>query len=322
MLTRRRLAALIPPILAAPVIPARAQGTFDAFVIGMKAEARRAGISQATLDRAFAGIRPNERVVELDRKQPEFTLTWAQYRAKVLSDKRIADGRTNYASNAAMLASIGQQFGVDPRICVGIWGLETGYGAVTGGYNVIEALATLAWEGRRAAFFRSQLLEALRILDRGDIAPGQMSGSYAGAMGQPQFMPNSYNTYAVDFDGDGKRDIWGSRADALASIANYLSKSGWQQNGPWGQPILVPPGFDASVAGRSNRRTLGDWMRLGVRRDDRQVFSRQDVQGAVLLPDGAGGAAFMVYQNFNVIRRYNPSDYYSLAVGLLSDAVA
>ena len=296
-------------------------GGFAAFVAGVKADARRSGVSSATLDRAFAGVQPNPRVIELDRKQPEFTMTWAQYRERIVSDKRINEGRAAYARNAQVLAGVEQRYGVDPRIPVAIWGLETSYGAITGGYNVIEALATLAWEGRRAQFFRGQLMDALRILDRGDIQPGQMTGSWAGAMGQPQFMPNSYLSYAVDFDGDGRRDIWQSRTDALASIANYLARSGWQTGVPWGQPVQVPGSLGVET-GRSNRRSLGDWTRLGVRRADGTTFTRQDVQGAVVMPDGARGEAFMVYANFNAIRRYNPSDYYSLSVGLLSDAVA
>lgn len=320
----RRSLILSAPLLglAATRTPALAQDAgFASFVAGVKADARRAGISSATLDRAFAGVRPNPRVVELDRKQPEFTMTWAQYRERIVSSKRINEGRAAYAQNAQVLSAIEQRYGVDARIPVAIWGLETSYGAITGGYNVIEALATLAWEGRRAQFFRTQLMDALRILDRGDIQPDRMTGSWAGAMGQPQFMPNSYLSYAVDFDGDGRRDIWQSRADALASIANYLARSGWQTGVPWGQPVQVPGGMGAET-GRSIRRPLGEWMRLGVRRADGTAFTRQDVQGAVVQPDGPGSDAFMVYANFNAIRRYNPSDYYSLGVGLLSDAVA
>jgi membrane-bound lytic murein transglycosylase B len=203
---------------------------------------------------------------------------------------------------------------------MGIWGLESNYGGFTGGFNVVEALATLAWDGRRASFFRPELLTALKILDHHDIGPGQMTSSYAGAMGQPQFMPSAYVHYAVDFDGDGRRDIWNSRADSLGSIANYLLQVGWRPNEPWGQPILLPSGFDAPT-GREQRRSLGQWMQLGVRRIDRTAFTRSDVTGAVLLPDGPGGDAFMVYANFAAIRRYNPSDFYALAVGLLGETV-
>ena len=185
---------------------------------------------------------------------------------------------------------------------------------------MIEALATLAWEGRRAGFFRSQLIAALKILDHGDVAASRMLGSYAGAMGQPQFMPDSYLRYAVDFDGTGRRDIWDNTADVLGSIANYLQSSGWRDGEPWGQPISVPANFSAET-GRDARRSLGDWQAIGVRREDGTGFSRTNPMGAVLLPDGPGGGAFMVYANFAAIRRYNPSDFYALAVGLLGDRV-
>jgi membrane-bound lytic murein transglycosylase B len=187
---------------------------------------------------------------------------------------------------------------------------------------VVEAVATLAWEGRRASFFRSQLMDSLRILDRRDITPQRMTGSWAGAMGQPQFMPDSYLRFAVDFDGDGRRDIWESRADTLGSIANYLARSGWRAGEPWGQPVLLPSGFDTSETGRERRRTLGEWMRMGVRRSDGSGFVRSETMGSLVLPDEGEGQAFMVYANFGVIRRYNPSDFYALAVGLLGDSVA
>jgi membrane-bound lytic murein transglycosylase B len=308
--------------LAATPLAARAQDSFGAFLTGMRAEARRAGISEATLNAAFAGIGPNQKVIEADRKQPEFTMTWARYRSFTMSDKRIARGRESYAANRDLFARVSERFRVDVQPIAGIWGLESNFGTDTGNYNVIEALATLAWEGRRAAFFRSQLLSALKILDHGDVMPGRMMGSYAGAMGQPQFMPDSYLRYAVDFDGNGRRDIWDSRGDVLGSIANYLAMSGWRYGEPSCQPISVPPELDASAVGREVRRPLGEWQRMGVRRDDGTPFSRPDPMGAVVMPDGDGGPAFMVYANFAAIRRYNPSDFYALAVGLLGDLVA
>jgi membrane-bound lytic murein transglycosylase B len=204
---------------------------------------------------------------------------------------------------------------------VAIWGLETSYGGFTGTFNTIEALATLAWDGRRAAFFRAELLAALRILEKGDIAPDRMRGSHAGAMGHPQFMPSSFERLAVDFDGDGRRDIWDDRADALASIANYLAQSGWRYDERWGREVLLPAGFDPSQAGRDSRRPLSEWTRMGVTTADGSELPPLAMQTAILLPAGTGGQAFAVYDNFNVIRRYNPSDYYALVVGLLSDRV-
>jgi membrane-bound lytic murein transglycosylase B len=322
MLPRRALLLTWPAMLAIAA-PAWAQsGSFAAFLAGVRPDARRAGVSDATLDRAFAGISANPKVLELDRHQPEFTQTWAQYRDARLSDKRIAQGRDAQARNRGLLNDITAIYGVPPGIILGVWGLETNYGGFQGGFNVVEALATLAWEGRRAAYFRGELIAALKILENGDVAAGAMTGSYAGAMGQPQFRPSSFNRYAVDFDHNGKRDIWNDRADALASIANYLSLNGWRPNEPWGQPIQVPTNFPFGSAGRENRRPLGDWMTIGVRRADGTLFSRKDVPGAVVAPDGPGGDTFMVYANFTAIRRYNPSDYYALAVGLLGEAVS
>ena len=320
LLRRRSLLAGLAAPMALPVI-ARAQDSFGAFVEGVKAQARRDGIREATLDAAFAGVAPNQKVIDADRKQPESTMTFARYRTFTTSDKRVARGRAAYSANRALFASVSERYRVDAPPLAGIWGLESNFGTDLGSYNVIESLATLAWEGRRAAFFRGELIAALKILDHGDVAPGRMLGSYAGAMGQPQFMPSSYLRMAVDFEGNGRRDIWDSTADVLGSIANYLSVSGWRYGEPSSQPVRVPPELEASTVGRDVRRSLGEWQRLGVRRSDGSVFSRTEPLGAVVMPDGDGGIAFMVYSNFNAIRRYNASDYYALSVGLLGDLV-
>jgi len=320
MFTRRTLLAAAP-VLAA--IPAFAAGTdsFPAFLDGVRRDARRIGVSDTTLDRAFAGIHVNQRVIELDRKQPEFTLTWAQYRSRIVSDARVAKGRQVYAKHRDLLERVAAQYGVPAGIIVGIWGLESNYGDSTGGFNVIEALATLAWEGRRAAFFRSELMDALRILQSGDIAPAQMTGSYAGAMGQTQFMPDSFLKYAVDYSGTGRRDIWGDFGCVFASTANYLAREGWQRGLAWGELARLPPGFDPSLAGRDHRQPLGDWLRLGVSPVG-SVPVAPATPAAVLLPGGAGGEAFLAYHpNFLAIRRYNPSDFYCICVGLLGDRV-
>ena len=321
MLDRRVLilSAALTPVAAS----AWGQDAFGAFVAGVKAEARRSGIRDATLQQAFAGVQVNQRVIELDRKQPEFTLTWPEYRARVLPDSRLQAARDNYARERTLLAQVKERYGVDPLIIVGIWGVESAFGANKGNYRLVEALSTLAFEGRRASFFRGELMNALRILDQGDVTPARMTGGYAGAMGQPQFMPSSYLRYAVDFDGDGRRDIWDSKPDVFGSVANYLAKSGWRRNEPWAQAVRLPPGFDSAGTGRDNRRSLGEWTRAGVRRQDGREFGRADVQGAVVVPGGAAsGEGFMTYPNFNVIRRYNPSDFYALAVGLLGEAAA
>jgi membrane-bound lytic murein transglycosylase B len=315
MLKRRLvLAASLSAVCAAP-------DGFQNFLVGLRAEARRAGISSATLDHAFVGVQPNQKVLERALHPPEFTMTWAQYRAMLITDQRIANGRVAYAQNRALLQRVRERFGVDPGVIIGIWGLESSFGTGMGDYRVIEALATLAWEGRRASFFRSELIAALRILDHGDISPAQMLGSYAGAMGQPQFMPSSYLRYAVDFEGHGRRDIWTSKPDVLGSIANYLAHSGWRSGDSWGQPVTLPAGFERVATGRDERRPLTEWTRLGVRLADGRSLPPGDVSAAVVQPDGSGGEAFLVYANFAAIRRYNPSDYYALVVGLLGDAI-
>jgi membrane-bound lytic murein transglycosylase B len=315
MLSRRLLlAASLSTVCAAP------EG-FQSFLAGMRAEARRAGISAATLDHAFAGVQLNQKVLEHYNHQPEFTMTWAQYRALLITDQRIANGRSAFQQNRALFGRVQERFGVGPGVITGIWGLESSFGAGMGDFHVVEALATLAWEGRRASFFRGELLAALRILDNGDVSPAHMLGSYAGAMGQPQFMPSSYLRYAVDFEGRGKRDIWTSKPDVLGSIANYLARSGWRGGEAWGQPVTLSGSFDRTATGRDNHRPVGEWARLGVRAADGRSPAPPDTQAAVLLPDGPGGDAFLVYANFTAIRRYNPSDYYALVVGLLGDTV-
>ncbi len=330
MLNRRAILGALPfvatplvamPLVAIPGVVRAQEGGFEQFVADVMEQGRRAGISEATLRAAFAGVGPNAKVIENDRHQAEFTLTWPEYRAKVVPASRIQLAQQHYARQRSLLAAVQRRFGVEPTVVMGIWGIESAFGSNKGNYRLIEALATLAWEGRRASYFRKELLNALKILDSGDVTPGRMTSGWAGAMGQPQFMPSSYLSYAVDFEGTGRRDIWDSVPDVLGSIANYLAKSGWRSGEPWGQAVSVPASFSPAMAGRENRHSLGAWMELGVRRPDGSAFGRTDVSGALLLPDGIGvGEGFIVYSNFNAIRRYNPSDFYALAVGLLGDS--
>ncbi len=320
MIGRRTLNATALAALATP-LSVLAETPFAAFLAGVRADAVAGGIAAETVDRAFAGLRQNAKVLELDSHQPEVTQSWERYRASRVSDARVVAARQAMQANGVGLKEVSRRYGVDPGVIVAIWGLESNFGGYTGGFSVIEALATLAADGRHNGFFRTELLSALRILDHGDITASRMTGSYAGAMGQPQFMPSSYLDYAVDFDGDGKRDIWNNRNDVLASIANYLAKSGWRAGEPWGQPIRVPAGLDAG-GGRDDRRPLAAWSKFGVTRADGTPFSRADIPGAVVMPDGAGGEAYMVYANFAVIRLYNPSDLYALSVGLLATRIS
>lgn len=306
---------------------AQGSGSFDTFLATVRREAQASGVSAATLNRAFAGIRPNDRVLELDRRQAEFTQSWEAYRDGRLSQTRIDAGRRAFADNRALLGQVQARTRVSQRTVMGIWGLETNYGGFTGNFNVIEALATLAWEGRRAAFFRAELLAALRILEAGHIAPERMRGSYAGAMGQPQFMPTSFERLAIDFDGDGRRDIWDNRSDALGSIGNYLARNGWREGESWGFEVVLPQGFDAGFAEPSRPRpaaewpSLDQWARMGVRRIDGAALGQGP--GAIVIPANQerGQQAFIALPNFHAIRRYNPSNFYALTVGMLGDLV-
>ena len=332
MTTRRDFAAALLSVAAAGGMSRMADAreyrqpgsaAFDGyarFLDGVRADARREGVADSVLDEALALQTPNARVLQLDRHQPEFTLTWAQYRDRIISPQREQGAAQAYRGNLRLLTDIWQQYKVDPRVVIGIWGLESNFGTRIGSFNVVDALATLSFDGRRASFFRSELMASLRILGNGDVSPSAMLGSYAGAMGQPQFMPSSYLRYAVDETGDGKRDIWTSRADVFASISNYLARSGWVAGEPWGQPVRLTRSIDGVDYGRQVVRSLDHWNEAGVRRADGGRFSRMEVLGALLLPDGPGGDAFMIYRNFNVIRRYNPSDFYALAVGLIGNA--
>lgn len=320
MLTRRLMIAAAPAALAAPA--AAQTGSFDQFLAGVRAEARKAGISQATLDAALSGIAPNQKVIDRDRRQAEFTMTWVRYRNLVITEQKIADGRRAVAANRDLLTRVAQRYDVSPRAIAGIWGLESSYGNITGDYRVIEALATLAWEGRRAKFFRGELMAALKIIDQGNITAPRMLGSYAGAMGQPQFMPTSYVSYAADFDGDGRKDIWTNKGDVMASIANYLARAGnWRGGEGWGQQVVLPAGFATASTGRDNRRPLGEWMSMGVRPLEGVWDAPASRMSAIVIPDGGEGASFVVHQNFMSIRRYNPSDFYALAVGILGDSI-
>ncbi len=332
-LHRRALLAAAPTLIAERTVsrpvqhhaapkPPPSDGSFKAYVAGVKDEAARHGMSRATLDRAFANVRMNQKVIDLDRHQPEFTMTWEVYRTRIVSEARVAKGRELYARHRELLGAVAARYGVSPGVLMGIWAIESNYGASTGGFNVIEAVATLAWEGRRAAFFRSELMDALRILDHGDITPERMTGSYAGAMGQTQFMPDSFLRYAVDYSGNGKRDIWGDLGDVFGSTANYLAREGWKPGFGWGEEVVLPAGFDSTTAGRENRRPLSEWLRAGVHGLNGRMGAPPETMAAVILPAGSGGPGYFAFHpNFQAIRRYNPSDFYCVSVGMLGDAV-
>ncbi len=274
------------------------------------------------LESAFAGVHINWRVIELDRNQPEVKFTWEQYRTRIVNDSRVQRGREQLSKHHDLLRRVQDRYGVPPGIIVGLWGLESDYGRQMGGINVIEAVATLAWEGRRGAYFREQLMDCLKILQAGDIPADKMVGSWAGAMGQTQFMPDSFLRFAVDFDGDGRRDMWTSFPDVFASTANNLAMEGWKADLPWGLQARLPVGFEAAMAGRAIRKPVAEWARLGVVSFDGRALPPGDAVASVILPGGIQSDAFLVSAaNFRALRAYNPSDYYALSIGLLADRI-
>ncbi len=291
---------------------------FARFIENLWPAARRQGISRRVFDRAFAGVVPDRDVLVRSRTQAEFVKSFNAYLAGALSARRIVNGRSRLAENRGLLDAIEARYGVDRHIVVAIWGMESAYGEYAGDKYVIRSLATLAWRGRRRNFARRQLLAALKVLQHGDITPQRMLGSWAGAMGQTQFIPTTYRAYAVDFDGDGRRNIWTSRADALGSTARYLKRSGWVRGRPWGMEVRLPEGFDHGLRGRGNARALAAWAGLGLRRADGRTFSGASPAWLVL-PEGRGGRTFLVTGNIRAIRRYNNALFYALAVGLLAD---
>ena len=320
-------AALVVTLLAGSLLGgaamAQENGTesFAQWRDGVRSEALGLGISAATFDSAFAGIEPIPRIIELDRSQPEVTITFADYLERVVPESRVAMGRELLAAHRDLLVPIGRNYGVPPRFIVALWGIETSFGRFLGGFPVIGALATLAHDGRRSDYFRGELLHALRILEDGHIAPDAMMGSWAGAMGQSQFMPSSFVRYAVDHDGDGKRDIWGTQGDVFASAANYLAQAGWRTGETWGRQVRLPAGFDPALTGLEVTKPLADWQALGLRRADGGDLPQAEMSGSVVLPGGDGGPAYLVYGNYRTIMRWNRSFYFATSVGLLADRI-
>lgn len=299
------------------------------------AEARELGISESIIEQALVPVTPIPQVVSNDRNQAEFVETLDDYLEKRVTEWRINTGRARLAEHRDVLEQVAQQYGVPANIIVAIWGIETNYGSFTGGTDVVRALVTLAYDPRRADYFRRELLAALQILQDGHITHADMKGSWAGAMGQSQFMPTSFTSYAVDFDGDGRRDIWTSEADVFASIANYLSQRGWQNGQRWGREVRLPDdyhqradqwsqgdtSYSCSVLRRHTvQQSLQEWQSVGVRTADGSDLPQASFPGSIVLPDGESGRAFMTYPNFRVILTYNCANNYALAVAKLADS--
>ncbi len=295
---------------------------FNAWLEQFKQRARKQNISDATLKEALAGIQPVNRIIELDRKQPEGTITFDEYLQRVIPASRVRKATRMYQQNKALLDEVGQKYGVQPRFIVALWGIESDFGARMGSFHVPEALATLAFEGRRGEFFEKELINALQIIEQGHIEPENMKGSWAGAMGQTQFMPSSFLSYAVDYDNDGHKDIWSSKPDAFASIANYLASVGWNDDETWGRKVSVPAGFDTSLADLKITLTMQEWNDLGVRRENGKPLPKvTGFNPSLILPNDKLENAHLVYDNFRAIMRWNRSTYFATAVGTLADAI-
>ena len=309
-----------PSVEAAAPIPA----TFPGWLEQLRAEARKKGVSANVVSAALTDIAPIPRVLELDQRQPEYTQTFRRYLDGVTTDARVARGRAMMETHAALLAALEKEYGVPGRFLVAFWGLESDFGRDIGGYPVVGSLATLAYDGRREAFFRDELFKALTILDHGHISLAKMKGSWAGAMGQTQFMPSTFLRYGVDQDHDGHIDIWGSVPDALGSAANYLKSIGWIAERTWGREVRLPAQFDVTLASlnvdaNETIKPLSEWAKLGVKRADGGALPSADISAALILPDGIRGPAFLVYDNYRVILKFNRSVFYAVTIGHLAD---
>lgn len=323
-ITLRRILILLGLVAAVAAAvwsaPSQAQDqAFSAWLQELRAEASQRGIQAATLDAALRDVEVLPRVIELDHQQPEFILTFAEYLQRVIPDTRVDTGRQLLKQHQTLLNQVAKTYGVPAPVIVALWGIESDYGRRTGGFSVISALATLAYDGRRSTYFRRELLNALQILDEGHISPNQMTGSWAGAMGQSQFMPSSFINRAVDYNDDGRRDIWTTLDDVFASTANYLARAGWREGELWGREVKLPADFDTDLAGLNIQKSLAVWQKLGIRRADGHNLPTVDRQASIVLPSEAAEPAFMVYHNYRVFLKWNRSTYFALAVGQLAD---
>lgn len=308
---------------------------FGQYVASLKEEAIAQGFSEELVTKSFANIKLYKRAIKADKNQPERVETLDTYLPKRVTEYKVKRARKLYKEHGELLQKVGQEYGVQPRFIVALWGLETSFGGYMGNFNVVSALTTMAYEGRREAFFKKQLWAALTILNEGHIEVENMKGSWAGAMGQNQFMPTSFLSYAVDGDGDGKKDIWGNQADVFASMANYLKKEGWNDDLTWGRQVKLPADFNTKLAipkntgSRKNwlkawsktERTLQEWQELGIRRADGTDLPKVNVKAALVFPDDENGRAYLAYDNYKSLMHWNLSYYFVSSVGHLSDRI-
>lgn len=319
----RRHFAMLLAVAPFGAASAFADGKFTAFIeTSLWPKVKAAGFSRELFDAAFAGItEPDPQVLKLASNQPEFNSTTSAYLEKAVTPIRIETGQAKKAEEAKLLAAIEAKYGVDRHVLLGIWGMESNFGKDKGSMSVMRSLATLAYSGSRKAYANEQLIAAFKILKRGVVKPGNFTGSWAAAMGHTQFIPTSYISYAVDWTGDGAKDIWNSKEDALASTANYLAKAGWKSDRPWGWEVTLPKDFNVGLIGRSKWRNVADWQKLGIARADGAKFGSPGADAFVMVPQGVAGPRFLVTRNFLAIMDYNLSHSYALAVGHLGDRI-
>lgn len=326
---------LLPVALVSAAAADEAQPSWDDWLAGVRKEAAEKGIRNDIIEQTLTGLKPLERVLQSDRNQAEFVETLETYLAKRVSPARVSSGREMMSTYRDLLDQVSAQYGVQPQYIVAIWGMETNYGKYFPDENAIQALATLAYDPRRGGYFRKELFAALEILNKDYISAPEMKASWAGAMGQPQFMPSSYLAYAQDFDGDGHRDIWSDLGDVFASIANYLKRYDWNGNEPWGMEVKLPEGFESRLAevgdydeggcramhSHSRALPLSEWQAMGVRDVNGGDLGGDPRRATLVEPDGESGRAFLAFENYRAILRYNCANYYAIAVGMLADEV-
>jgi membrane-bound lytic murein transglycosylase B len=317
------LFACLHLLLVQPSLAQEKTQDFAAWLVQLRADAVAVGISEKTLNEALAGLKePEPRVIESDKKQPEKTESLEDYVVARVSPQRVEEGRLMLDRYPTWLGRIERQYRVQRRFLVALWGIESSYGRNVGKHPVVPSLVTLAYDGRRGDYFRKELFEALKILDAGHVSLARMKGSWAGAMGPFQFMPSSYQHYAIDADGDGRINIWGSIPDALASAANYLAKAGWRYDQTWGRPVKLTKKIDSSLVSLKTKLPLSRWQSLGVRRINGSSLPRRNLQASLIVPDGPNGPAYLVYNNFRALRRWNRSNSFAVAVGTLAESYA
>ncbi|MDW7548624.1 lytic murein transglycosylase [Pseudoalteromonas sp. McH1-7] len=331
----KKISLLVASVCLSTSVFANTQAKFDEYLNNLKQEAIDKGYSQQLVDDAFATATFKEKVIKADKTQPEIVETLETYLPKRVPEWKIQRARKLYKEHQSTLEKVAKEYGVQARFIVALWGLESNFGRIQGGYPVISALVTLAFDGRREALYKRQLWAALDILKDGHIDLNNFKGSWAGAMGQTQFMPTSFTSYAVDYNQDGRKDIWTTQEDAFASIANYLKSVGWNDNLTWGRQVKLPEGFDTSYIlkrgtkshkewlgeWRKSERSLQEWQALGLRRMDGSDLPNVNISAALVMPDDANGRMYLAYDNYKALMNWNRSYYFATSVGFLSDRI-